>query len=87
MTLRHTHCIDTLNKVLLTKTGEKMSIKELHLHGVTSIEAKLTNSNKDVPLWNSRRIQFEMDDGTSFTIVAFANDADLLNFYFKNQKH
>jgi hypothetical protein len=64
-----------------------MSIKELHLHGVTSIEAKLTNSNKDVPLWNSRRIQFEMDDGTSFTIVAFANDADLLNFYFKNQKH
>ena len=64
-----------------------MTIKELILHGVTSIEPKLTSSSSVGNQWNSRRIRFEMNDGTSFTIVAFANDADLLNFYFKNQKH
>ena len=54
-----------------------MAIKELILHGVTSIEPKLTNSGKRLhhtnAAWNSRRIRFEMDDGTSFTIVAFAD--------------
>ena len=50
-----------------------MTIKELILHGVTSIEPKLTSSSSVGNQWNSRRIRFEMDDGTSFTIVAFAD--------------
>ena len=50
-----------------------MAIKELILHGVTSIEPKLISSSDVSNQWNSRRIRFEMDDGTSFTIVAFAD--------------
>ena len=50
-----------------------MTIKELILHGVTSIEPKLISSSSVGNQWNSRRIRFEMDDGTSFTIVAFAD--------------
>ena len=54
-----------------------MAIKELILHGVTSIEPKLTNSSnhglEHDNLWNSRRIRFVMNDGTSFTVIAFAD--------------
>jgi len=50
-----------------------MAIKELILHGVTSIEPKLISSSDVSNQWNTRRIRFEMDDGTSFTIVAFAD--------------
>ena len=50
-----------------------MTIKELILHGVTSIEPKLTSSSSVGNQWNSRRIRFEMNDGASFTIVAFAD--------------
>ena len=50
-----------------------MTIKELILHGVTSIEPKLISSSDVNNQWNTRRIRFEMDDGTSFTIVAFAD--------------
>ena len=50
-----------------------MTIKELILHGVTSIEPKLTSSSSVGNQWNSRRIRFEMNDGTSFTVVAFAD--------------
>ena len=50
-----------------------MAIKELILHGVTSIEPKLISSSDVNNQWNTRRIRFEMDDGTSFTIVAFAD--------------
>ena len=46
-----------------------MTIKELILHGVTSIEPKLINGVN----YNSRRIKFEMNDGTNFTIIAFAD--------------
>jgi hypothetical protein len=60
-----------------------MAIKELILHGVTSIEPKLTNSSdhglEHNNLWNSRRIRFEMNDGTSFTIIAFADHKEDLN--------
>jgi hypothetical protein len=31
MTLRHTHCIDTLNKVLLIKTGENYDNQRVNL--------------------------------------------------------
>ena len=55
-----------------------MTIKELILHGVTSIEPKLTSSSSAGNLWNSRRIRFEMNDGTSFTVVAFADDRENL---------
>jgi len=59
-----------------------MSIKELILHGVTSIEPKLTNSGKLLKYgnasWNSRRIRFEMSDGTSFTVIAFADHEENL---------
>jgi len=50
-----------------------MTIKELILHGVTSIEPKLSSSSDIGNLWSSRRIRFEMDDGTSFTVIAFAD--------------
>ena len=50
-----------------------MAIKELILHGVTSIEPKLISSSDVSNQWNTRIIRFEMDDGTSFTIVAFAD--------------
>jgi len=50
-----------------------MTIKELILHGVTSIEPKLTSSSSVGNQWNSRRIRFEMNDGSSFTVVAFAD--------------
>ena len=50
-----------------------MTIKELILHGVTSIEPKLTSSSSVGNQWNSRRIRFEMSDGTSFTVIAFAD--------------
>ena len=46
-----------------------MTIKELILHGVTSIEPKIINGVN----YNSRRIRFEMNDGTSFTVIAFAD--------------
>ena len=46
-----------------------MTIKELILHSVTSIEPKLINGVN----YNSRRIKFEMNDGTNFTIIAFAD--------------
>ena len=46
-----------------------MTIKELILHGVTSIEPKLINGVN----YNSRRIKFEMNDGTNFTVIAFAD--------------
>tara|TARA_R100001369_G_C3183150_1_gene141921 strand:+ start:141 stop:347 length:207 start_codon:yes stop_codon:yes gene_type:complete len=54
-----------------------MAIKELILHGVTSIEPKLSKTS-DVASWNSRRIRFEMDDGTSFTVIAFADHKENL---------
>lgn len=55
-----------------------MTIKELILHGVTSIEPKLTRSSSVGNQWNSRRIRFEMSDGTSFTVIAFADDRENL---------
>lgn len=54
-----------------------MAIKELILHGVTSIEAKLPSTNDT---FNNRRIRFEMDDGTNFTVIAFADHRENLRF-------
>jgi|5B_taG_2_1085324.scaffolds.fasta_scaffold05696_7 hypothetical protein len=55
-----------------------MAIKELHLHGVTSITAF-----KPSKQWNSKRIRFETVDGTSFVVVAFAESLEGLELNIK----
>ena len=50
-----------------------MTIKEMQLHGVTSIEVKQTNSMQEAFGVCTRRIRFETNDGTSFTVIAFAD--------------
>ena len=56
-----------------------MAIKELHLHGVTSITAF-----KPSKQWNSKRIRFETVDGTSFVVVAYAASLAVLELHIKN---
>ena len=56
-----------------------MSIKEMQLHGVTSIEVKEINSMQESFGICTRRIRFETNDGVSFTVIAFAHDSDSLN--------
>ena len=60
-----------------------MSIKEMQLHGVTSIDVKQINSMQEAFGVCTRRIQFETSDGTNFTIIAFAHDSDSLKITAK----
>jgi len=60
-----------------------MTIKEMQLHGVTSIEVKEINSMQESFGICTRRIRFETNDGTSFTVIAFAHDSDSLKITSK----
>jgi len=52
-----------------------MSIGNMSIHGVSSIKLKSVSSEKDVT-W--RDLQIETNEGLSFTLTLFADDADNL---------
>tara|TARA_R110002020_G_scaffold89172_4_gene218379 strand:+ start:1458 stop:1670 length:213 start_codon:yes stop_codon:yes gene_type:complete len=60
-----------------------MAIKEMQLHGVTSIKVQQTNSMQESFGVCTRRIRFETSDGTSLTVIAFAHDSDSLDLIHK----